>query len=202
MNLKLKLQLIKRNNKSYHFIFLDIKKAYDSVGRERTIKLLQKYGVGEKMCKLINNIWQHDTLVPKQSHYYGKPFKAYRGVRQGDIVSPTIFNIIMDAIIRNCEQKLKEISDEDIMLQFYADDGLIGGENGLVIQQTINIMEKSGAAFGLNINTKKTEAMIVKGAKIICNISKEAYDRRINGIGKTYREKENDTIICDICNKK
>ena len=39
-------------------------------------------------------------MVPKSGKYYGHPFIAGRGVTQGDPVSPTLFNIIMYAVVR------------------------------------------------------------------------------------------------------
>jgi hypothetical protein len=38
--------------------------------------------------------------VAKASGYYGDPFGVTRGVTQGDPVSPTIFNIVVDAVVR------------------------------------------------------------------------------------------------------
>jgi hypothetical protein len=42
-----------------------------------------------------------DTLVSKQGGFFGVPFDVGRGVRCGDIDSPVIFNIVVDAIIRD-----------------------------------------------------------------------------------------------------
>ena len=39
-------------------------------------------------------------VVAKQCGYYGVPFKPTRGLTQGDIISPTLFNVVCDAIIR------------------------------------------------------------------------------------------------------
>ena len=33
--------------------------------------------------------------------YYGEAFKGSRGVRQGDLLSPTIFNVVVDAVVRH-----------------------------------------------------------------------------------------------------
>lgn len=68
---------------------------------------------------------KEDTVVPKQQQFYGKALKAERGVRQGDIVSPTIFNIVIDAVIRNAYKMLESLGDDDIIVQFYADDGIL-----------------------------------------------------------------------------
>jgi hypothetical protein len=45
-----------------------------------------------------------NTVVLKQTGIYGKSFNASWGVRQGNILSPTIFNIVADAVIQDCER--------------------------------------------------------------------------------------------------
>ena len=107
INIKLRMQLAKRRKDPLYYIFLDVKKAYDSLDRERTLQLLSKYGVGANICRLLHNMWQDDTIVPKQQQFYGKAFTAERGVRQGDIVSPTIFNIVVDAVVRHAYHKVR-----------------------------------------------------------------------------------------------
>jgi Reverse transcriptase (RNA-dependent DNA polymerase) len=116
-------------------IFLDIKKAYDSLDRGRALQLLQNYGVDPNICRIIQQIWEQDTMTLKKI-YFGAHFKAERGVRQGDIVSPTIFNIVMDAVIRASEEEMKE--KEKTTIIFYADDGLIGGYNHTIVQETLD----------------------------------------------------------------
>jgi hypothetical protein len=53
MNVKLLMQKAKRESNPLYMIFLDIKKAYDTLDRERTIEILQKYGVGPNICRVI-----------------------------------------------------------------------------------------------------------------------------------------------------
>ena len=105
---KLRMQLAQRTTKPRYFVFLDLKKAYDTLDRRRTLEILQGYGVGENIRSFIGRIWEMDTMVPKQAGFYGQPFSASRGVRQGDVMSPIIFNIIADAVIRHCEAQISE----------------------------------------------------------------------------------------------
>ena len=50
--------------------------------------------------------WDNGFLVCKAAGCVGVPFKAGRGVTQGRPVSPTIFNLMVDAIIRDRERLL------------------------------------------------------------------------------------------------
>ena len=40
-------------------------------------------------------------MVARVGSYYGKGFKGGRGVTQGDPLSPTIFNVVVDAVVRH-----------------------------------------------------------------------------------------------------
>ena len=103
---KLLMQLAQRTNKPLHMIFLDLKKAYDTLDRDRTMKILEGYGIRENVRRIIGKIWNGDTMVTKQAGFFGKPFRASRGVCQGDISLPFIFNIVCDAVIREWESQM------------------------------------------------------------------------------------------------
>jgi hypothetical protein len=95
---KLQMQLAHIRGIPLFQIFLDLSKAYDTMDRTKTIQLLQKYGVGNRILKLLTNFWSSLTIVARQQGYYGTPFQSERGTTQGDIISPTIFNIVIDAV--------------------------------------------------------------------------------------------------------
>jgi Reverse transcriptase (RNA-dependent DNA polymerase) len=87
------------------------------------IQLLQAYGVRLNICKFIRNIWTNNTLILQQNQYYGNAMQTLRGVQQGDIMSPTLFNIKVDAVIQQYTHQAR--LDNKTILQFYANNALI-----------------------------------------------------------------------------
>jgi retron-type reverse transcriptase len=90
-----------QQGKTLSQVFLDLSKAYDTLDRDRTIELLQAYGVGPRSIRILRNFWNNLQLVPRQGGFYGKPIKSERGVTQGDPLSPIVFNVAVDAVVRH-----------------------------------------------------------------------------------------------------
>jgi hypothetical protein len=66
------------------------------LNRNRTMSLLKAYGLGPNTGtrSIIHTLWEHELMAPKSGSCFGTPLHAYRGVRQGDIISPIIFNVV------------------------------------------------------------------------------------------------------------
>ena len=77
-----------------------MKKAYDSVDRDRVLLLLEKYKVGPNIRRYIKKIWDGQKYFLRQGGFYSKAVNVKRGCTQGDIDSPIIFNVIVDAVLR------------------------------------------------------------------------------------------------------
>ena len=78
MEAKLLAQLRCRIDKPRFMVFADLNKAYYSLDREQVMRILEKYGVGANICRIIDLIWQGDTMVPQQAGYYASPLEAKR----------------------------------------------------------------------------------------------------------------------------
>lgn len=136
LEVKLMNTLAAQMHGTVYQVFLDVSKVYDSVSRKRLLELMENYGIGEKMRTLMANFWEKQKLVIKQGHYFSSEFRPFRGVTQGDCVSPTLFNLIVDTVVQIIAKDIRETEGQEIhsMSVFYADDGMIGGTDPWRVQ--------------------------------------------------------------------
>ena len=179
-------------------IYLDLRKAYDSVHREGVMALLEKYGVGPRIRRYIRKIWENQTFILRQKGFYSKPISVQRGMTQGGIESPIIFNLIIDAVLRRLREE-EDFGGSD--LSFYADDGLLESEEPRELQRDIDRAVELFGKFGLKANSQKTKYMVVRGARVACAQDGETYDRRRRG-GITDKEWRKMRTRCEISNKE
>jgi len=208
---KLMQQLAAMDQVPLFEVFLDLKKAYDTLDRGRMLQILEAYGVGPRVLALLRTFWDQQKVVARQGRYYGDPFDADRGVTQGDIPSPTEFNIICDAIIRAwlnvvCDDGAVAVSGFGTHVSekgvfFYADDGLLGSRDAEWLQQALDVLVDLFMRLGLYTNTTKTVTMTCTPGYIRTHQSDTTYGRRIGGGGLSYRERQRRRVECPECGK-
>ena len=81
-------------------VFIEIQTAYNSLDRWICMKILRGYGLGPNIQKIIQIYWDRKNVVPKAGRFLGDPFNMERGVTQGGPISPKIFNIVVNAVVR------------------------------------------------------------------------------------------------------
>ncbi len=97
---KLAQQLVYLELKPFYGMFLDLQKAFDAMDRERCILILEGYGNGPRLVRLVQTFWWDAIMVCWASGYYSTAFKAGHGVTQGGPLSAKLFNILVDAVVR------------------------------------------------------------------------------------------------------
>ena len=73
---KLLQQLAAMREEVLYMIFLDLTKAYDALDRSRTLDILEGYGVGARVRRLLETYWTQATLAARAGRYYGTAFKG------------------------------------------------------------------------------------------------------------------------------
>ena len=72
-------------------LFLDVRKAYDSIYRGGCLEIFRGYGMGPNLDQLLKSYWKRQRIVPKAGKCLGTAFGTGRGVTQGNPTSPIIF---------------------------------------------------------------------------------------------------------------
>ncbi len=74
------------------------------------MEILKAYGVGPDLLRLQNLFWQNAKLVCRTGGCYGSPFNAKRGVSQGSPLSLLMFNVCVNAVVR---ERLHQMLGDD-----------------------------------------------------------------------------------------
>ena len=179
------------------FIFLDLQKAYDTVNREQFMKILERYGVGPNVLGLLKFYWDHQRCVAKCGKYHKETFIPYHGATQGSVVSPTLFNVLVDAVVQKWWADVMDdmttansgLQGDDVgcmSLLFYTNNSAIGSKDHEWLQNTTqHLCNLFRDCTGLEPNIKKTETMSCHPGAIRGWCSMEGYKRRHKGTGET-----------------
>ena len=82
------------------FNFIDFCKAFDSVHRPALWKILQMYSFPEQIISILQNLYQDSKCAVRTNGDTSEWFNVQTGDRQGCILSPLLFAIVMDWVMR------------------------------------------------------------------------------------------------------
>jgi hypothetical protein len=87
-----------------HQLFIDLKKAYDSVKREALHNILLEFGIPKKLVRLIGMCLNETYSKVNVGNYLSDTFPIQNGLKQRDALSPSLFNIASAYAIRKVQE--------------------------------------------------------------------------------------------------
>ena len=168
--------------KDLYLCFIDYSKAFDKVKHERLFGMLENLDIDGKDLRVIRNLYWDQTAAVRIEGEYSDFKHIKRGVRQGCVMSPDLFNLYSETILRNLEDVpgLK-VNGENLNNLRYADDTVLMAESVEQLQKLLDTVVLASEAMGLSLNVKKTECMVV---------SKRSSNPRCNLVSKGERIKQ------------
>ncbi len=145
--------------------FIDFKKAFDSVHRETLWKILHSYGVPPKIVTLIKMFYDHFECSIILDNTISEWFTVESGVRQGCILSPILFLVTIDWIMRKTTSDQPRGIKWTLFTQLedldFADDLAVLSTKHSNLQEKTNRLNKFAKQTGLDISTTKTQVMTI-----------------------------------------
>ena len=122
--LKTLIEKNKTSNKKLYTAFIDLSKAFDSIWHKGLFYKLFNIVVGGKFYELNKNIYSTNHVCIRSNNIISEPILSKNGVKQGDILSPTLFNISLndiDLVFKHHHYPVK-INNKKFNHLAYADD--------------------------------------------------------------------------------
>ena len=87
--------------KNIYLCFIDYAKAFDCVDHNKLGKILKEMGIPDHLTCLLRNLYAGQKATVRTGHGTANWFQIGKGVRQGCIFSPCLFNLYAESIMRN-----------------------------------------------------------------------------------------------------
>ena len=159
--------------KDLFICFIDYSKAFDKVRHDELFKILEGLDIDGKDLRIIRNLYWNQNAAVRIEGEFSEYKQIKRGVRQGCVLSPDLFNIYSETIIRTLgDSPGIKINGETINNIRYADDTALIADSKENLQLLLDKVVTESERMGLYLNVKKTECMVVskKGINPTCNL--------------------------------
>lgn len=161
-NLRIISEKYQQHQRDLYHVFVDFKKAFDRVWHQALWNTMRKYNMGRKLVHSIEQLYANASSAILLNGNIGEWFRTTVGVRQGCLLSPTLFNVFLERIMTEAldqHEGTVSIGGRTITNLRFADDidGLAGEEQEL--QDLVQRLDTTSSRFGMEISAEKTKLM-------------------------------------------
>ena len=148
--------------KNIYVCLIDYAKTFDCVDHKKLWKILKEMGIPDHLTCLLRNLYAGQEAIVRTRHRTTDWFQNGKGVRQGCVSSPYLFNLYAEYIMRNAGldevQAGIKIAGRNINNLRYADDTTLMAEIEELKSLLMKVKEESEKN-GLKLNIQKTKIM-------------------------------------------
>ena len=156
------LSYLMRNGNTVFQTFYDLEKAFDSVEYVILLKHLYNKGVNGKCWRIIRSYYEQPMACVKVNESLSPEFTIERGVRQGSVLSPCLFLLLIDSLLKRLKEENAGVNLEGIYVGSlaHADDIRSLACNPQSGQQQARIINNFLSENFLQLNAEKCELVV------------------------------------------
>ena len=149
--------------KNIYFCFINYAQAFDCVDHNTLWKILKEMGIPDHLTGLLRNLYAGQEATDRTGHGKTDWFQIGKGVLQGCILSPCLFNLYAEYIMGNAgleeaPARIK-IAGRNIKNLRYADDTTLMAESKEELKSLLMKVKEESEKVGLKHNIQKTKIM-------------------------------------------
>jgi len=146
-------------NQPLHLLFVDLEKSYDIVPLKNLWKALEHYNISNNIIRAIKGLYENPFSKIKVGKQLSSRFYITQGLRQGCILSPTLFKTYIQNALENWQKKCSrmglEIQDTTIYSVLFADNHLLIAQDYEDLEYMTRNLIDEYELWGLKLNVKK-----------------------------------------------
>ena len=162
-NIRWIMEKAREFQKNIYFFFIDYAKAFDCVDHKKLWEILKQMGIPDHLACLLRNLYAGQEATVRTGHGTTDWFQIGKGVRQGCILSPCLFNFYAEYIMRNAgleeAQAGVKIAGRNISHLRYVDDSTLLAETEDKLKSLLMKVKKESGKVGLKLSIQKTKIM-------------------------------------------
>ena len=146
--------------KIIYFCFIDYAKAFDCVDHNKLWKILQEMGIPDHLTCLLKNLYAGQEATVRTGHGTTDYYQIGKGVHQGCMLSPCLFNLYAEYIMRNAGLEEAQAGIKiarNINNLRYADDTTLMAESEEELKSLLMKVKEESEKAGLKLNIQKTK---------------------------------------------
>ena len=164
VNIRNIIEKCKDHRLPLYMCFIDYSKAFDCVSHPQLWKTMRRMGFPGHIIDLISQLYEEQESAVRTSNGDTEWFKIGRGLRQGCILSPNLFNIYSEDIMREALDGFTggvKFGGSSITNLRYADDTTLICSSREELLALLKCIKEASEEKGLLLNAKKTKVMVI-----------------------------------------
>ena len=144
--------------------YVDFEKAFDRVRWDKMMQVLRELKVDWKDRRLIKDLYMRQTAVVRLECGDTEPGVIGRGVRQGCPLSPLLFSIYAESMMRDAIDSIEEgmvVGGRLLKDVRFADDQAVLASSKEGLQRLMDGLNSAAEDYGMRVNVKKTKTMVI-----------------------------------------